>query len=270
MKNIISYTDFRQYIRDFYEEQKRTSAFSWREFNKRAGFTSPNYLKLVCDGKSKLSKVKIEPVARAMNLVDYEATYFALLVSLDNAKDDLSKKSILLQMDEMSKEHKARVIDGDAFEFYQSWEYPVIRELAPMMPGAKPHELAAACNEDVSAEDISRILKFLVKRGFLKNENGSYTQTEKTVVGSKEAMPLAIRAMHRMMANYAEKAVDRYSTEERHFMGITMGVNEELYGKVVEELENCCRRINAITANCENLDQVYRMNIQFFPFTKKV
>lgn len=270
MKNITCYTDFRQYMRDFYEERKRVSAFSWREFNKLAGFTSPNFLKLVCDGKSKLSKVKIEPVARAMNLVDYEANYFALMVSLDKARTDEAQKSILMEMDAIAKEHKARVIDGDAFEFYQSWEYPVIRELAPMMPGAKPHELAAACNEDVSAEDVSRVLKFLVKRGFLKNENGSYTQTEKTVVGSKEAMPLAIRAMHRMMANFAEKAVDRYSSDERHFMGITMGVNEELYGKVVEELENCCRRINAITANCENLNQVYRMNIQFFPFTKKV
>ncbi|MCQ2097844.1 MAG: TIGR02147 family protein [Fibrobacter sp.] len=270
MKSIVSYTDFRQYISDFYEERKRTSAFSWREFNKLAGYTSPNYLKLVCDGKSKLSKTKVELVAKAMNLAGYELTYFDLMVSLDNAKEASQKKEILLEMDCIAKEHKARIVDSDAFEFYQSWEYPVIRELAPMMPGAKPHELAAACNEDISAEDVSRILKFLVKRGFLKSENGNYTQTEKTVIASKEALPLAIRSMHREMANYAEKAVDKYSVEERHFMGITMGVNAELYGKVVAELEDCCRRINAITADCDNLDQVYRMNIQFFPFTKKV
>lgn len=270
MKSIISYTDFRQYMRDFYEERKRTSAFSWREFNKLAGYTSPNYLKLVCDGKSKLSKNKMESVAKAMNLAGYEQTYFGLMVSFDNTKEERIKKEILLEMDRMSQEHKARIVDSDAFEFYQSWEYPVIRELAPMMPGAKPHELAAACNEDISAEDVSRILKFLVKRGFLKSENGNYTQTEKTVIASKEALPLAIRSMHKEMASYAEKAVDKYSVEERHFMGITMGVNEELYGKVVAELEDCCRRINAITANSENLDQVYRMNIQFFPFTKKV
>ncbi len=270
LKGITSYTDFRQYVKDFYEERKRTSAFSWREFNKLAGFTSPNYLKLVCDGKSKLSRVKTEPVAQAMGLVDFEADYFKLMVSLDNAKDDNTKKDILLQMDSIAKEHKARIVDSDAFEYYQSWEYPVIRELAPMMPGAKPHELAAACNEEISAEDVSRILKFLVKRGFLKSENGNYTQTEKTVIGSKEALPLAVRSMHREMASYAEKAVDKYPVEQRHFLGITMGVNKELYDKVVTELEDCCRRINAITANCENLDQVYRMNIQFFPFSKKV
>lgn len=271
MKHIVSYTDFRQYMLDFYEEKKRTSAFSWREFNKLAGFTSPNYLKLVCDGKSKLSKVKASAVAQAMNLAGYEETYFELMVSFDNAKEERRQREILLEMDRMAREHKARLVDGDAFEFYQSWEYPVLRELAPMMPGAKPSEMAAACNEEVSAEDVSRILKFLVKRGFLKSEGDKvYTQTEKTVVASKEALPLAIRSMHKEMAGYAQKAVDKYSAGERHFLGITMGVNEELYGKVVEELENCSRRINALTANCENLDQVYRMNIQFFPFTKKV
>lgn len=271
MKSIISYTDFRQYMKDFYEERKRTSAFSWREFNKLAGFTSPNYLKLVCDRKSKLSKTKISNVAKALNLTGYEEDYFTLMVTFDNVKDELAKKEILLKMDSIAKEHKARIVDADAFEFYQSWEYPVIRELAPMMPGAKPHEIAAACNEDVSAEDVSRILKFLVKRGFLqKNEDMSYSQTEKTVVASKEALPLAIKSMHKEMAGFAEKAVEKYPVDERHFMGITLGVNKELYGKVVAELEDCCRRINAITANCENLNQVYRMNIQLFPFTKKV
>lgn len=271
MKSIVSYTDFRQYISDFYEERKRTSAFSWREFNKLAGFSSPNYLKLVCDGKSKLSKIKVEAVAKAMNLAGYEQNYFDLMVSLDSAKEDRKKKEILLEMDRIAQEHKARLVDSDAFEFYQSWEYPVIRELAPMMPGAMPKEIADACNEDISAEDVTRILKFLVKRGFLQKDGDKiYSQTEKTVVASKEALPLAIRSMHREMAGFAQKAIDKYPVEERHFMGITMGVNEELYGKVVAELEDCCRRVNAITANCENLDQVYRMNIQFFPFTKKV
>jgi len=270
MKHIVCYTDFRQYMLDFYEEKKRTSAFSWREFNKLAGFTSPNYLKLVCDGKSKLSKAKVSAVAQAMNLAGYEETYFELMVSFDNAKEECRKKEILQEMDRMAREHKARLVDGDAFEFYHSWEYPVIRELAPMMPGAKPSEMAAACNEEISAEDVSRILKFLVKRGFLIFENGKYSQTEKTVIGSREAIPLAIRDMHRSMANYGEKAIDKYSSKERLFTGITMGINEELYSKVVEELENCCRRINTLTANCDNLNQVYRMNIQFFPFTKKV
>lgn len=271
MKSIVDYKDFRLYMRDFYEERKRTSAFSWREFNALAGFSSPNFLKLVCDGKSKLSRVKIANVALAMQLEGYERTYFELLVLLDLAKDDNSKKEILLKLDAIAVEHKVRIVDSDAFEFYESWEYAVIRELAPMMPGAQPREIAGACNEEISAEEVSRVLNFLVKKGFLKKDDEkTYSQTENTVVCSPEALPIALRSMHREMAEFGKKAIDKYPVETRHFMGITLGVNDEIYGKVVQEIENCCKRINAITADCQNLDQVYRMNIQLFPFTKKV
>ena len=59
MKSILEYKDYHLYIQDYYDERKRLGAFSWREFCKSAGFTSPNFLKLVCMGQSKLSKVKI-------------------------------------------------------------------------------------------------------------------------------------------------------------------------------------------------------------------
>lgn len=47
MKQITEYNDYRAYMRDFYKERKRTSAFTWREFAKLAGFVSPTYLKPV-------------------------------------------------------------------------------------------------------------------------------------------------------------------------------------------------------------------------------
>ena len=54
MKSIVEYKDYRQYIQDYYDERKRSSAFTWREFAKLAGFASGSYLKLVCDGKTRL------------------------------------------------------------------------------------------------------------------------------------------------------------------------------------------------------------------------
>ena len=50
MKPIVEYQDYRCYMQDYYDERKRVSSFSWREFARAAGFTSPTYLKLVCGG----------------------------------------------------------------------------------------------------------------------------------------------------------------------------------------------------------------------------
>ena len=69
MKPIIEYRDCHAFLSDYYEERKRTSAFSWREFAKIAGFVSPSYLKVVCSGKTNLSKVTMGRVAAAIGLV---------------------------------------------------------------------------------------------------------------------------------------------------------------------------------------------------------
>ena len=271
MKPITEYKDYRAYMQDYYDYRKSHGAFSWREFCKLAGFTSPNFLKLVCTGQSSLSKIKIAPVAKAMGLTGYECEYFKQLVLFGNAETDTAKKAALLEMDRIAREHKVRVVDSDAFQYYESWKYPVIRELAPMMPGARPRDIAEECKEYVSAEEVRDILAFLVKAGFLKKDGEKiYSQTEKAVIGSAEAQPIAIRAMHKEMGNMAVRAVERYNADERYFTGMTIGVNDANYARIVAEIDACAKKIAAITNETENLNQVYGLNFQLFPFTNKL
>lgn len=270
MKSILEYKDYRAYMQDYYDYRKSHGAFSWREFCKLAGFSSPNFLKLVCMGQSSLSKIKIAPAAKAMGLVGYESEYFKQLVLFGNAETDSAKKEALIEMERIAREHKVRVVDADAFQYYESWKYPVIRELAPMMPGARPRDIAEECKEYVSAEEVRDILAFLVKAGFLKKDGEKvYSQTEQSVIGSPEALPIAIRAMHKEMGNMAVRAVDRYSASERFFTGMTIGVNETNYARIVAEIDACAKRIAAIANEGDNLDQVYGLNFQLFPFTNK-
>ena len=206
-----------------------------------------------------------------MGLVGYEFAYFKEMVRFGNATKDSVKKDALLEMERIAREHKVRVVDADAFQYYESWKYPVIRELAPMMPGAQPRKIADECKEYVSAEEVRDILAFLVKAGFLKKDGEKiYSQTEKAVVGSAEAQPIAIRAMHKEMGNMAVRAVDRYNASERYFTGMTIGVNESNYARIVAEIDACAKKIAAIANETENLNQVYGLNFQLFPFTNKL
>ena len=271
MKPIVEYKDYRAYMADFYEERKRTSAFTWREFAKIAGFASPSYLKLVCDGKSSLSRVTMNRVAVAMGLVGYEIEYFEAMVNFGNAQKDDAKKEYLDKMVSIAVANKVRVIDKDAFEYYESWKNQVVRELAPMMPGAMPGEIAKACAQEVTAPEVRKSLDFLEKAGFLKQtEENVYEQTDKAVVGSKEALPLAIRMMHREMGRLGVESIDQFGPDERNVSGVTLGVNREGYEEIVHELDACRKKIISIAARCDALDQVYRLNLQFFPLSKKV
>lgn len=271
MKPIVEYQDYHAFLSDYYEERKRTSAFSWRVFAKIAGFVSPSYLKDVCSGKTNLSKVTMDRVASAIGLAGHEVTYFEAMVQFGNAKTDETKMKFLEQMHSIALDNKVRIIDKDAFEYYDTWKNPVVRELAPMMPGAMPGEIAKMCTQEVSALEVRKSLAFLERAGFLKQVGENvYVQTEKSVEGSKEGLPLAIRSMHREMGNLAVDSLDRFTSGERNITGVTMGIDHETYERIVYELDECRKRITAMADDCRNIKQVYRLNLQLFPLSKEV
>jgi len=271
MKPITKYNDYRLYMRDFYEERKRVSYFTWREFASLAGFVSPTYLKLVCDGKTRLSKPGIDKVARAMKLEGFDYTYFRLLVKFGNAKNATEKEEALRQLGREAASNKIRILDADTFNYYEKPICPIVRELAPLMPNADPCEIAEKIREKTSALDVREVLGFLVKTGLLiKTGNGTYEQTEKSVMGSTEAIPLAIRTMNKKMAALATRSIEKDSIEERNFSGVTMGIDESAYTRIVEEINTCRKKIINIARECQDINQVYRLNLQLFPLTDKI
>lgn len=270
MKPIIEYSDFRQYMLDYYEERKRRSVFSWREFSKIAGFSSSSYIKVVCDGKSKLSRIGVERTGAAMGLVGFEMEYFRAMVVFGQAATEEKKKAAYENMLAIAKVHKVRVLEGDLFEFYDSWQNPVVRELAPLMPGATPGEIAKKCYPEMTAAEVQQSLNFLTKAGLLKKAGDSaFVQAETSITGTPDATRLALRGMHRQMSKLATPALD-LPVEQRNFSGVTMGVSRESYERIVKVLDECRRQIIAIAADDKNIDQVYRLNLQLFPLTKNV
>ena len=271
MKSVIEYEDYRSFMNDYYQWKKRTSAFSWRDFTKKGGFTSPNYMKIVCEGKSGLSKNGIEHAADAMDLVGAEREYFRQLVKFGQAKSDADKKAAYTEMKEIASAHKVRVLEGESVSFYESWKYPVLRELAPMMPGAKPLEVAKACGGTFSAEEVRNALAFLTRAKFLKKTaDDVYEQVDRSLQMSVAAMPVLVREMHKEMADFAKEAIEKYPIDERNFTGITMGIDDEDYAEILKELENCRKRIISIATAKKGGNRVYRLNMQMFPLTEKI
>ena len=271
MKDVLKYTNYHQYIADYYAEKKAKSAFTWQTFTRAAGFSSPVFLKYVSEGRSNLGEETARQVANAMGLVGYEQDYFVEMVKFDHAKNDDEKRAAFSKMVSIAESHKAKIVDGESFRFFEDWKNPVLRELAPAMPGAKPLAMAHACRPEVSAAEVSETLNFLVKANLLqKDKDGNYTQTDKIVTsGPMNFAPLALRGLQRQMGEIALGAIENVPQDERHFSGLTLGVTREAYKKIVQEIADFQKRVIAIATSESATDEVYRLNVQLFPMTKK-
>ena len=170
MKSVFEYRNYREFIRDFYESRKRCSAFTWREFAKLAGFSSSGYLKLVCDGKTRLSKVAVEKVLPAMNLSGAQADFFRQMVEYCDSACAEKRHAAFEQMMSIARENRVEFLEAKSFEYFSSWANPALRELAPIMPGATPLEMGHTLVPAISAAEARESLELQESLGLLQKE----------------------------------------------------------------------------------------------------
>lgn len=272
MKTVTEYKNYREYILDYYKERKRCSAFTWREFAKVAGFASGSYLKLVCDGKTRLREEGTKKTALAMGLLGYELDYFVLLVRYEGAKTEQEKKKCFEEMQALGEANRVKILGSEMYTYYETWKHSVVRELAVAMPGAKPNEIAKMCKPAISAADVSDSLRFLLKAGLLTRDiKGNYHQTSTSLsTGNLNVVAVAVHSLLRQMGEFALDALDKLPISERHFSGITMGMTAESYKKVVDEIAAFRKRIVSIVSADKKIEKVCRLNMQLFPLTEKI
>src|SRR3990167_7972541 len=87
--DIFTYRNFRDLLSDYYHTQKKQKAsYSYKAFAQKAGLNSPNYLKLVMDGKRNLSHKNIKKFARGLGLDSHNIECFENLVYYNQAHED--------------------------------------------------------------------------------------------------------------------------------------------------------------------------------------
>ena len=119
MINIFEYQNHRLYLKDYYEEQKKTTKyFSYRYFSKKAGINAPAFLYYVINNKRNLTKKSIAKISLAIEHNREEAEYFENLVFFNQADTIAEKTMYYSRIVETRKHIDIAVIDKDRYEFY--------------------------------------------------------------------------------------------------------------------------------------------------------
>lgn len=269
MKPVMQYMDYRKFLRDFYAERK-PSGFTFREFSRLAGYSSPVFLKLVMDGKANLSEAGTERVALASGLVGSDAAYFRTLVAMNQCRDEAQKKPLFKRLREIAKANKVKLVGEDQYDYYESWLSPTLREMLPQLPNSKVSEISKRLLFKSPTPDIRKAVRILLDTGLLqKGPEGRLEQTDKRIsTGDLETPSPAIREMHRQMGRLGVEALETVPVEDRDVSGLTIGIPEDALPRIRAEIAAFRRRISNIATESAKTERVYRLNVQFFPLTK--
>ncbi len=269
--DIFEYLDYRAFLLDVYENAKSTgTAMSYRYLSRRAGFSSPNFIKLVMDGKRNLGDESILAVAKAIDLNDEEAEFFASLVRFDQAQTSEQKNEAYQEVAASRRFRSARRIDHEMFEYLSHWYYPAIREMA----ARKDFKFDATWISThlwprVPVKNVRKALETLTELGLLVPDgDGGATRGDPSLTTGHEVGSLAIGNFHRQMMSCAADSIESVDRELRDISALTVCVPGELVQELKAEIHRFRERMLEICDSQQDGDTVYQMNIQLFPLTK--
>ena len=83
-------------------------------------------------------------------------------------------------------------------------------------------------------------------------------------------MAYAVHAMQRQMLQLADESIERFEPQDRSVSSVTLMVNRECYERIAQEMDAFRKKIVAMASETEDADQIYHLNMQLFPMTRKL
>jgi len=270
--NIFSYTDYREYLNDYFTAQKKKSShFSHRYLCQKLGLKSSNFMLLVMKGKRNISSEICFKLSTLFKQTQQEAAYFSNMVYFSQTKNYREKDQYWEKMVELRQKTKFGKIAKYQYEYYNNCYTIVVRELVPYLK--KPIDfkmLARLVQPPITTVQARQSVKLLLKLGLIEETGTGYIKSDPVVKTEDKVNSLAIYNFHVTMSKVATEKLENCFREERNFSSCTMNVSEEGYKRIVAKVNEFRDEVMSICELYEEADRVYHMNVQLFPVTIKV
>lgn len=270
--DVFTFTDFREYLGAYYQAAKtHNPAFSYRYFARRAGYSSPNFLQLVIQGKRRLTADGVRRFVRALKLSNAEARFFAHLVDFNQATSDDERNLAFEKVAASRRFRQARKIDSALYLYASHWYYPAIREMAAradfredpewiarqLLPAIKPIEARQAL-------DVLFELELLERR-----PDGTVHRGDATLASSRTVRSLTVSNFHRQMLERAAESIELVDARQRELGALTVCISQELVPELVRRVRDFRATLSDLCDRDPDPQRVYQINFQVFPLTRE-
>ncbi|MBI4403282.1 MAG: TIGR02147 family protein [Deltaproteobacteria bacterium] len=268
--NIYNFMDYREFLKDRYRQLKDNDPmFSFRFFSKEAGFGSPNYLKLVMDGKRNLSDEAIAKFAKGLRLDSHESEYFRYCVQFNQCENIHKKKVFEAKLLYLRELFKVKNLIPELYDYYHEWFHAAIREMIKK-GGMKNNPLMISQNlvPAISETEAAASITLLKKLNFItETPDGVLACTTAAEVDSATTA-MAQKIHYEQMAELATESIYTQGPETQDFETMTLSMPPAMIAEVKTKIRELIESLSKTHGGSPG-DAVYQLNVQFFALTKQ-
>jgi uncharacterized protein (TIGR02147 family) len=258
-------------LRDYYSAQKaRSAAFSHRNFSRRAGLRSSNFLSLVMKGARNLSSEMAPRFALACGLGKREAEFFCELVAYDQAKTTGDKQRAHERLARFRQFRETHQLDDEQAAYHAHWYIPAVRELTTL-PGFRedPAWIAGILEPPISERQASLALDTLCRLGLLlRDDHGRLRQAQALLTTGPGPLGHHVFVYHQSMLDLAKSALDRLPRAERDISSVTLCIAESAWPQLKQRLAEFRRELLQLAELTGAPERVVQLNFQMFPLSR--
>jgi len=269
---IYKFTSYREFLRAFYTfEKEASSAFSYRVFSARAGFKSPNFLKLVIEGQRNLTLESLRKISTALKLSNDESNFFRNLVLFEQAKNSAQRQVAMQDMYKSKVFRELYPLKQAELDYYQNWYCIPIREM--IGSGAFREDarwIARKMRNLITPAQAEQAIEILLSLGMVRRDaKGKLFQTQQNVTTGNEVVSTAVACFHKQVIGLAANSIDEVKRFRREVSGSTILISEAQFMRLKELIQNFRRTLLAeVDASAPSGQAVYQINFQLFPLTE--
>ena len=270
--DIYAYLDFRRFLDDWFRAAKQGNPrFSHRMFARLAGQKSPSLLLQVIRGERNLTPATSEAFCSAMQLRPAEATFFADLVRLNQAKTTDEQNQAWARISASRRFREARQLEARGVEVFSNWHHAAVRELAARDDfDPDPEWIAKQLRPRVTPAQARKAVEALLEVGLLvESDSGQIEQGDASLVTPHEVAGMAGRNYHRSMLTLAAASTDSADREERHLSAVTVCIPRTLIPRLKREIDAFQEKLLDLCDSAEDpAEQVYQLHLALFPLSE--
>ena len=270
--DVLQYTNYRVYLRDYYEFKKKTvPAFSLRFFAEKAGLSSHAHLKLAIDGKRNITKNTVTKLIHGLGLENQRAAYFESLVFFNQATTDEDKKIYYAQLVKASPRSKLHKMDKAQLRIFKEWHHSVILEMVALKDFRPiPEQISKRIRGLITPAQAMESLNLLLELGLLVKTANGYRQSNPLITTDDEVQDTVVAMYHSQMLTLSQRMLNDLPGSERDVSALTFGIKRSDFVNLKKHLQLMRKELLDFSAKAGEAEEVVQINLQLFPLTRGV
>lgn len=275
MPSITDYQQYREFLREYYLDQKRRkTGLTYATFSRRAGIKSPNFLKLVIEGEKNLTSENALRFARALALKSEEADYFEALVSLNQSSDPLQREFYGERVERIRKRlgrsgEARRLLEEAEFEVISDWKYHALMVMTGI-PGfeERPAWIRERLYGLVTEAEIVDMLAKLERLKLIgRDGHGRLRQTHRQVTTGGDIKKALSRAFYEGLFARASLSLKLIEPEEREFQALVVTLSQRRLPELKKRVREFIEKLHEWALEDPKPTQTYALQFAAFPLT---